>query len=127
LTMTFGDGKALPSGRGGRGGSGMSAFMDSPVHEAAVVYINDKRIGSVWAPPYTVEVTGALKEGDNQIRIEVGNLAINYMAGHGFPNYNVQALIAQFKDRFQPQNINNLQPLTAGLMGPIQIVAKSAN
>ena len=128
LAMTFGDGKALPSGRGGRGGgSGMSAFMDSPVHEAAVVYINDKRIGSVWAPPYAVDLTGALKEGDNQIRIEVGNLAINYMAGHGFPNYDLAAIRKVYQNRFDPQGVQNLQPITAGLMGPIQIVAKSGN
>jgi hypothetical protein len=125
LWMTFGDGKPLAGARGGRGGgSGMSAAMDSPVHEAAVVYINDKKIGSVWAPPYSLDVSGALKEGDNQIRIEVGNLAINYMAGHKFPNYDYEGVTQTFGNRFQPQGVQNLQPITAGLMGPIQIVAK---
>jgi hypothetical protein len=123
LTMTFGDGKPLPHPFG-RGGNGMHADMESPVHEAAVVYINNKRIGSVWAPPYTLDLTGALTEGDNDIRIEVGNLAINYMAGHGFPNYNLSAIREQFGNRFDPQNVQNLQPLTAGLLGPIQIVAR---
>jgi hypothetical protein len=127
LTMTFGEGKPLARNAGGRGGgSGMQAYMDSPVHEAAVVYINGKQVGSVWAPPYTLDVTGALTPGENDIRIDVGNLAINYMAGHGFPNYNLQAIRARFGNRFDPQGIANLQPIAAGLVGPIQIVAKEA-
>jgi hypothetical protein len=47
------------------------------------------------------------------------------MAGHGFPNYNLQAIRAQFGNRFDPQNVANLQPLPSGLVGPIQIVAKA--
>ena len=120
LSMTFGEAKPLQTSGRGR----MQAHLDSPVREAAVVYVNDKRIGSVWHPPYTLNVTGTLKEGDNQIRIDVGNLAINYMAGHSFPNYNLQAVRSAFGNRFDPQDVQNLQPLTAGLFGPIQIVAK---
>jgi hypothetical protein len=126
LTMTFGEGKPLRAA-GGRGGSGMLAYMDSPIHEAAVVYINNKRVGAVWAPPYTLDVTGALTPGDNQIRVDVGNLAINYMAGHGFPNYNLQAIRDKFGNRFDPQGVQNLQPLSAGMLGPVQIVAKGAD
>jgi hypothetical protein len=122
LLMTFGQSK--PAAAAGRG-MGYKTLLDAPVHESAVVYINDKRIGSVWHPPYSLDITGALKEGDNQIRIEVGNLAINYMAGHGFPNYNLQAVEAAFGNRFSPQDVQNLQPLPSGLMGPIQIVAES--
>jgi hypothetical protein len=124
LTMTFGDGKPTAAARGGRGGSGMLAYMDSPVREAAVVYVNDKKVGSIWAPPYTVDLAGALTAGDNQIRIVVGNLAVNYMASHGFPNYNLQAIRAAFGNRFDPQGNQNLQPLPAGIIGPIAIVAK---
>jgi hypothetical protein len=124
LTMTFGDGTPIARTGGGRGGSGMLAYMDSPIHEAAVVTINGKKIGSVWAPPYTLDVTGALTAGENDIQVDVGNLAINYMAGHGFPNYNLTAIRAAFGNRFDPQNVANLQPITAGMLGPVQIVAK---
>jgi hypothetical protein len=37
LSMTFGETKSLPSSGRGR----MQAYIDSPVREAAVVYIND--------------------------------------------------------------------------------------
>ena len=120
LSMTFGEGKPLPTGGRGR----MQAHLDAPVREAAVVYVNGKRIGSVWHPPYALNVTGALKEGENQIRIDVGNLAINHMAGHGFPNYKLQAVRSAFGNRFDPQDIQNLQPLPSGLLGPIQIVGQ---
>src|SRR5207249_3753821 len=63
------------------------ALIEAPVHEAAVVYVNGERAGSVWHPPYTVDVTGLLRRGENRIRIEVANLALNQMAGHPLPDY----------------------------------------
>ena len=30
----------------------MQTWLDGPVREAAVVYVNGKRAGSVWCPPY---------------------------------------------------------------------------
>ena len=68
--------------------------MTSPVHDAAVVYINGKRMGAAWCPPFAVDVTGALKAGENTIRIDVGNTAVNYLAKAGFPNYNQRAVDA---------------------------------
>src|SRR5262249_53259833 len=41
-------------------GSGMRAMLESPVREAAVVYVNDLKAGSVWCPPYSIEVTKLL-------------------------------------------------------------------
>src|SRR5262249_54019559 len=33
--------------------SGMQAWLEAPVREAAVAYVNDRRAGSVWCPPYS--------------------------------------------------------------------------
>ncbi len=126
LSLNLGKPSAAQGG-GGRGGNGYRTNLESPVREAAVVYVNDKKVGSVWAPPYSVDLTGAIKAGENQIRIEVGNLAVNYMSAHGYPNYNLQGVRQQFGDRFQPQGLNNLQPLPAGLLGPIQIEASAVS
>jgi hypothetical protein len=38
-------------------------------------------------PALLLDVTSLLKNGDNQLRIVVGNLALNYMAGHPLPDY----------------------------------------
>ncbi len=109
-------------------GPKMQAVLDAPVREAAVVYINGKRAGSVWCPPYSIDVTGLLETGENQIRIEVANLAVNYMAdfkNHPLPDY--KALNARFGERFQPQNMDKIRPIPSGLLGPITIAAEKAN
>ncbi|MGA2799319.1 MAG: glycosyl hydrolase, partial [Thermoguttaceae bacterium] len=108
-----------------RPGPRMQAFIDTPVREAAVVYVNGKRAGSVWCPPYSVDITGLLKSGENEISIEVANLALNYMAdfkNHPLPDY--KELNARFGDRFQPQNMDQIRPIPSGLLGPITIVAE---
>jgi hypothetical protein len=103
-----------------RSGNGMRAMLESPVREAALVYVNEKRAGSVWCPPYRIEVSGLLRSGGNTIRIVVGNLAVNRLAGSPMPDY--RELNARFGERFQPQDMSNLQPLPSGLLGAIRLV-----
>ena len=90
----------------------MQAWLESPVREAAVVYTNEQRAGSVWRPPYSVEVTGLLHSGENMLRIMVDNLAINGMAGSALPDYRL--LNSRYGVRFTPQDMNNLQALPSG-------------
>ncbi len=126
LMLSLGKASAPPAaGGGGRGGNGYRTNLETPVREAAVIYVNDKKVGSVWAPPYSLDVTSALKPGENSIRIEVANLAVNYMAAHGYPNYNLQGVRQAYGNRFDPQGLNNLQPLPSGLTGPIQILSEA--
>jgi hypothetical protein len=99
----------------------MQAWLEAPVREAAVVYINDRRAGSVWCPPYSLEVTDLLRPGDNKIRIVVANLAINYMAGRRLPDYRLLNL--RYGERFQAQDMDKVQPVTSGLLGPIRLIA----
>ena len=47
------------------------------VRESARVYINNQFVGCAWSVPYVLNCDNALKEGDNQIRIEVTNLPAN--------------------------------------------------
>ena len=100
----------------------MQALVEAPVREAAVLHVNGRRAGSVWCPPYRIEITGLLQQGENQIKVEVANLALNAMAGQPLPDYS--ALKARYGDRFQPQDMNLVEPITAGLIGPIRLVAK---
>jgi hypothetical protein len=86
------------------------------------VYINGKRAGSVWRPPYEVAAGNLLHEGENQVRIVVANLAINQMAKGPLPDY--KALNAKYGERFQPQDMGNLQPLASGLLGPVRLIAR---
>jgi hypothetical protein len=47
----------------------------------ATVKLNGQDLGILWKPPYRVDVTGALKAGDNTLEIGVTNLWINRMIG----------------------------------------------
>jgi hypothetical protein len=122
LSLSFDFGQGKPS-QERAGGQGYHASLDAPVREAAVVYINDQRVGSVWCAPYAIDVTGKLKAGENKIRIEVANLAVNYMASIKLPNYNYQGVTETYGNRFQPQGLNLIQPLPSGLLGPVRLVA----
>ena len=50
------------------------------VRESARVYINGKFIGCAWSVPFVLDFKGALKAGDNEVRIEVTNLPANRIA-----------------------------------------------
>ena len=50
------------------------------VRESARVYINGQFIGCAWSVPFILDTKGALKVGDNEIRIEVTNLPANRIA-----------------------------------------------
>lgn len=99
---------------------GMRAWLDAPVKDAAVIHVNGKRVGSVFAPPYRIDLTGWLKEGENRLRIEVSNTNLNLLARMGEPDYRV--LAAAYGERFQMQDMRNLQPAPSGLTGSVKLV-----
>ena len=103
----------------------MKAWLASPVREAAVVEANGQLAGSVWHPPYCVELTGLLHPGENTLRVVVGNVAINAMAARALPDYHL--LESRYGQRFTPQDMQNLQPLPSGLLGPIRLVSRKAD
>ena len=100
--------------------AGMQTLFDPPVREAAIVYINDQRAGSIWCPPYSLDVTSLLKAGANKLRIEVSNTAINYMSGRSLPDYRLLNL--RYGERFRPQEMEKVQPVPSGLLGPIRLI-----
>ena len=127
VSVDFGQATASPLGsEGADGGPRLRAALNPPIREAAVLYLNDQRAGSLWCPPYAIDVTGKLKAGKNTIRVEVANLAINYMTGIKLPNYDYAGVTRQFGNRFTPQNMGLIQSLPSGLLGPVRLVAKAA-
>jgi hypothetical protein len=122
VRLDFGEGKQL-SEQSLR--AGMQAWLDGPVREAAVVYINERRAGSVWCPPYSLDVTSFLHSGENKIRILVGNLALNYMSGRRLPDYRLLNL--RYGERFQAQDMDKVQAVPAGLLGPIRLLANRSS
>ena len=118
--LDFGPGTpvAMPTGpsefRNEGTGSGTpraQAWLDSPVREAARVFVNGKTAGSVWLPPYELDVTKFLHVGENQFKILVGNLAVNGMAGRSLPDHRL--LNDRYGVRFSDQDLEHLEPLPA--------------
>ncbi len=93
-------------------------FLDlGDVHEIAEVKVNGKSCGTVWSPPWRVEVTDALKSGENKLQIEVVNFWPNRIIGDAsLPN----------EQRLTQTNIRKLTAQTplepAGLLGPVQLL-----
>jgi alpha-L-rhamnosidase len=118
IQLDLGEGQPIPPERLT---NGMRAWFDPPVREAATVFVNGRRAGSLWAPPYAIAVTGLLHKGANTIRIDVANTAINYMAGRALPDYRLLNL--RYGVRFEPQDMDMVKPVPSGLTGPIRLVA----
>lgn len=103
--------------------NGLHALLDPPIREAAVVYLNGQRAGSLWHPPYRIDVTQLVHGGDNRIEVHVYNTAINLLAGE--PPHDYSALYAKYGKRFEPQDMENLHPVPSGLFGPIRLMRET--
>ena len=118
LVLDFGPGTPVEANPAIK--SGMRALLESPIREVAVVTINGQAAGSVWHPPYRLDVTGRLHAGENHIEIRVANTAINLLAGRTLPDYKL--LSARYGQRFIPQDMEGLQPLPSGILGPVTLM-----
>jgi len=83
------------------------------VKETAKVRLNGQDLGVVWCHPWRVEITAAIKPGENKLEIEVVNLWPNRLAGDG-------KLPAE--QRRTRTNIGAESVPSAGLLGPVQIL-----
>lgn len=110
VVLDFGSGRPLETERLT---NGMRAWFEAPVREAAVIYVNDTAVGAVWAPPYQVDLTTLPTRGPHRLRIEVGNSALNVMAGRPLPDYRLLHL--RYGQRFDPQDMDKVLPMPSGL------------
>ena len=65
-----------------------SVLLDlGQVYDVVTVYINGKRVANLWKPPYSVEIGHGLRAGENTLRLDVVNTAVNQMIGdERYPN-----------------------------------------
>ncbi len=119
VLLSFGHGTPI-SLAGSRRKMGTRAWFDPPVQVAAVVCVNGKQAGTLWHPPYALNVSGLLKPGANELEVRVANTAINELAGKSLPDYRL--LWARYGRRFVPQDSNDLQPLPSGLLGKVELL-----
>jgi hypothetical protein len=63
-------------------GSGRRLMLDlGVVREIAQVLVNGKELGVLWWPPFRLDVTDAVRPGDNQLEVRVTNLWVNRLVG----------------------------------------------
>ncbi|WP_432378177.1 glycosyl hydrolase [Duganella sp. P38] len=121
IKLDFGQGTPLESTP--KVPAGMRAMLDSPIREAAVVYINGRRAGAVWHPPYQIDIGKLLKPGDNRIEVQVANLSINLLAGQERPDYRL--LSARYGQRFVPQDTHLISPRPSGMLGQVRLLSET--
>jgi hypothetical protein len=54
------------------------------VQEIAEVWINDRHVGVSWIPPFVLDVTGYIKEGENTLTVSVVNSWTNRLIGDSY-------------------------------------------
>lgn len=88
------------------------------VHAIASVKVNGRTITTLWKPPYTTEITTAVKQGTNTLEIQVTNAWHNRLVGD-----------QQLGTR--PSSFTTTSPITAqtplqpsGLLGPVRLIRK---
>jgi hypothetical protein len=97
------------------------------VRDVAEIYINGKSAGILWKKPYQLDVSQLIKNGENELKIEIVNLWVNRLTGD---------MLADPKDRFCKTNQSYMktevwpggdEPFriqTAGLLGPVTLTGK---
>ena len=121
------------------------------MNDIAEVHMNGKSLGVLWYPPYSVDVTEALKTGENQLEIAVTNNWANRLIGDekepadfewgkdrgekmgramlAYPDWFIKNLPRPSQGRktfsiwYYYRNDSKLKP--AGLVGPVRLVYKS--
>lgn len=85
----------------------------------AEVKLNGQQCGITWTPPYRVEITNALKEGNNKLEIMVTNTWANRIIGD-----HVQKQGRKVTWTTAPFRLEGKPLEKAGLLGPVTIVSE---
>lgn len=92
----------------------------SGLHDVATVKVNGKDCGIVWAAPYSVDITDALRKGVNELTIDVTNTWANALLGADEGNPPFDGIWTNGKYR-RADSVT----LPAGLTGPVEITVIS--
>jgi len=114
-------------------------FIDlGVVNDIARVKLNGKDVGVIWCAPWRIDISGALKEGNNELEIEVANRWINRLLGDKQePDANVRTVRFDngllggqefttgrytFTTQAAMGSFRFTEPLPSGLLGPVELL-----
>lgn len=99
--------------------SNITAFISfENIQEVARVIINNNNCGIVWTPPYRAEITPFLKEGTNEISVEVINTWNNRLVGDVRNPDKKTYTNTNIKNKFRTES----PLLPSGLIGKAEII-----
>jgi hypothetical protein len=102
-------------------GSDRRVLLDlGDVQNLARVRVNGRDLGVVWKAPYVVDVTSAVKAGDNTLEVEVTNTWRNRLVGDAGKPPAERTSWVLGNVPLSP----NTPLLPAGLLGPVRLVAE---
>jgi hypothetical protein len=97
-----------------RGGARLMLDLGG-VRELATITLNGQALRTLWKPPYSMDVTDVLKDGQNQLEVRV----VNYWANR---------MIGDLQPGTPPRTFASIAPFTAasplspsGLLGPVRL------
>ncbi|MEO7101570.1 MAG: glycosyl hydrolase [Luteolibacter sp.] len=94
------------------------------VAETARVFVNGQPAGISWCSPHIIDLTGFLKTGKNDLRIEVTNLAANRVADLDRRKVNWKQFheINFVNIDYKPFDASAWPALDSGLRGPVRLL-----
>jgi hypothetical protein len=102
--------------------AGTRIWLDlGEVKNLAEVAVNGKPLGIVWKTPFRIDVTDAIRPGENTVQVKVTNLWVNRLIGDAQPN-----AARKYTYTTQPFYKSDSPLLPSGLLGPVRVVACAA-
>lgn len=99
------------------------ALIIPPVGVAAEIWLNGARCGTIWAPPFRVDITDAARPGANVLRIVVQNTAANALSADQHLLQAAEDVTARFGRRFDLQHIEHAADfLNSGLLAAPTVI-----
>jgi hypothetical protein len=86
------------------------------VKNLAEVKVNGKDLGVLWKPPFVVDATDAVKEGENRIEVRVTNLWVNRLIGDQFVPESQRVTWTTYNPYKKDSPL-----LRSGLLGPVRV------
>jgi hypothetical protein len=118
VMLDFGEGMPLTESDPDR----PRAAIAAPVREAALVRVNGRAAGTVWAAPWRIDIAPLLRDGTNEIEVVVMNGAGNALSAQTPPDRRL--LTMRYHERFVDQDRGKLAPAPSGLLGRITLLAR---
>jgi hypothetical protein len=88
------------------------------VKNIAEVTVNGVNCGRAWKEPFIVDITSAVKPGENQLEVKVADLWVNRIIGDLQPSTKAKVAWVDFQGWYKPDS----PLLPAGLLGPVKVI-----